>query len=76
MKCIRNKKTGDIIRVEDKTAYSMAGSTWEYVSKTIWRKSQGLDKDVAETATDASKTTEKVESKKQKKKNEVHQQFI
>ena len=42
MKCIKNKKTGDIIRVEDKTADSMVGFTWEFVSKDIWRESQGI----------------------------------
>ena len=57
MKCIKNKKTGDIIRVENKTADQMVGLTWQFVSKTEWRKSQGL-------------TEEKVEKKKELPKRE------
>jgi hypothetical protein len=37
MKCLKNTKTGNIIRVDDKQAYQMAGSTWKYVSKTEWK---------------------------------------
>ena len=38
MKCLKNKETGNIIRVDDKQAYQMAGSTWEYVAKAEWKK--------------------------------------
>ena len=37
MKCLKNTKTGNIIRVDDKQAYQMAGNTWKYVSKTEWK---------------------------------------
>lgn len=37
MKCLKNEKTGNIIRVDEKQAYQMAGSTWKYVSKSEWR---------------------------------------
>jgi len=37
MKCLKNKKTGDIIRVSDVQAYQMAGSQWSYASKTEWK---------------------------------------
>ena len=37
MKCLKNKKTGSIIRVDDKQAYQMAGTTWVYVPKSEWR---------------------------------------
>jgi hypothetical protein len=37
MKCLKNKKTGNIIRVTDVQAYQMAGSQWSYVSKTEWK---------------------------------------
>jgi hypothetical protein len=37
MKCLKNTKTGNIIRVDDKQAYQMAGSQWKYVSKTEWK---------------------------------------
>ena len=37
MKCLKNKETGNIIRVDDKQAYQMAGHTWQYVSKSEWK---------------------------------------
>jgi hypothetical protein len=37
MKCLKNTKTGNIIRVSDVQAYQMAGNTWKYVSKTEWK---------------------------------------
>jgi hypothetical protein len=36
-KCLKNKKTGNIIRVTEEQAYQMAGSQWSYVSKTEWK---------------------------------------
>lgn len=38
MKCLKNSKTGNVIRIEDKQAVQMVGSTWSYVSKDEWRK--------------------------------------
>ena len=38
MKCLKNAKTGNIIRVDDKQAYQMAGREWKYVSKTEWKQ--------------------------------------
>jgi hypothetical protein len=37
MKCIKNKKTGEIERVTDKEAYNKVGSAWSYVAKTEWK---------------------------------------
>jgi hypothetical protein len=37
MKCLKNTKTGNIIRVSDIQAYQMAGSQWKYTSKTEWK---------------------------------------
>ena len=37
MKCLKNEKTGNIIRVDDKQAHQMVGLTWKYVSKSEWR---------------------------------------
>lgn len=37
MKCIKNKKTEEIIRVDDKTANQMVGNTWSYVPKKEWK---------------------------------------
>lgn len=40
MKCLKNKKTGNIIRVTDVQAYQMAGSQWSYVPKTEWKNQE------------------------------------
>jgi hypothetical protein len=37
MKCLKNSKTGNIIRVDDNQAYNMVGSQWSYVSKSEWK---------------------------------------
>lgn len=37
MKCIKNNKTGNIVRVTDVQAHQMVGSQWQYVSKTEWK---------------------------------------
>ena len=37
MKCLKNAKTGNIIRVDDRQANQMAGSIWSYISKTEWK---------------------------------------
>ena len=44
MKCIKaireskGVEVGDIKRVDDRTAINMVGSSWEYVSKSEWKK--------------------------------------
>jgi hypothetical protein len=43
MKCLKNTKTGNIIRVSDVQAYQMAGSQWKYVSKSEWKGSPNED---------------------------------
>ena len=40
MKCLKNTKTGNIIRVTDIQAYQMAGSQWKYTSKTEWKSQE------------------------------------
>ena len=37
MKCLKNNKTGNIIRVDDVQANQMVGSTWSYVPKSEWK---------------------------------------
>ena len=37
MKCLKNKKTGNIIRVSDEKAYQMEGREWQYVPKSEWK---------------------------------------
>jgi hypothetical protein len=37
MKCLKNVKSGEIIRVTDKQAHQMAGNQWSYVAKKDWK---------------------------------------
>lgn len=37
MKCLKNTKTGNIVRVDDKQANQMVGSQWSYVPKSEWK---------------------------------------
>ena len=37
MKCLKNQKTGAIIRVTDEQADQMAGSIWQFVPKSEWK---------------------------------------
>ena len=37
MKCLKNVKTGEIVRVNDKQVYQMAGNQWLYVPKKDWK---------------------------------------
>jgi hypothetical protein len=37
MKCLKNSKTGNIVRVPDQQANQMAGSTWQYIPKSEWK---------------------------------------
>lgn len=65
MKCLKNVKTGNIIRVDEKQAYQMAGSTWKYVPKNEWK---GTTKEEIVVVThDMGGPIEVVTSKKNKK---------
>jgi hypothetical protein len=37
MKCLKNQKTGNIIRVTDEHANQMSGNTWKYITKSEWK---------------------------------------
>jgi len=37
MKCLKNLKTGDVIRVTDTQADNMAGSQWIFITKSEWK---------------------------------------
>ena len=40
MKCLKNTKTGSIIRVADVQSHQMAGRQWSYVSKSEWKNQE------------------------------------
>ncbi len=43
MKCIKNKKTEEIIRVDDKVVHQMVGITWSYIPKSEWKKTSRIE---------------------------------
>ena len=61
MKCLKNTKTGNIVRVSDVQAYQMAGSQWKYTSKSEWKGVK--EPEVADVQTEVV-----VEKKKKSKK--------
>ena len=70
MKCLKNKQTGNIIRVDDNQAYQMAGSTWEYVSKSEWKMATRKPKSQSENV-ESTDVAEPIKSKKQLRKEKV-----
>lgn len=54
-------KSGEIKRVDDKTAFNMVGPFWKYISKSEWKSSKGVK---SESIKDQVET-----EKKEKKSN-------
>ena len=73
MKCIKSIRAtkevelGEIKRVDNKTAHSMVGFSWQYVSKTEWKLSRGKKVVEETTVQDIVQDTVKVERKPYKK---------
>lgn len=63
MKCLKNQKTGDLIRVTDVQANQMAGSTWKYASKSEWKSLTRVPSTLQQVV--ESEKKEKTISKKQ-----------
>ena len=66
MKCLKNQKTGNIIRVDDKQANQMTGSTWKYIAKSEWKAATRIPE--TEQQVVESEKKEKTISKKQARK--------
>jgi len=64
MKCLKNTKTNNIIRVSDIQAYQMAGNQWKYVSKSEWKGVR--EPKVVDTTTEVSN---EIPTEKKKKKS-------
>jgi len=64
MKCLKNTKTNNIIRVSDIQAYQMAGNQWKYVSKSEWKGVR--EPEVVDTTTEVSN---EIPTEKKKKKS-------
>ena len=66
MKCLKNQKTNDIVRVTDVQANQMAGSTWKYIAKSEWKSATRVPS--TEQQVVESEKKEKTISKKQARK--------
>ena len=66
MKCLKNAKTGNIIRVDDVKAYHMEGREWQYVSKTEWKSNTRKTEPVVEVKTEEPTISEKQLKRKKK----------
>lgn len=60
-------KSGEMRRVDDKTAFNMVGLSWKYIPKSEWKVSRG--KKVVQETTEqvTAQPTEQVEKKPYKK---------
>jgi hypothetical protein len=66
MKCLKNQKTGDIIRVSDVQANQMVSITWKYVTKSEWKSITRIPS--TEQQVVESEKKEKTISKKQSRR--------
>jgi hypothetical protein len=55
MKCLKNKNTGDIIRVDDKQAHQMVGTTWQFIPKSEWKSQVRIAKTEVQTVQEEKK---------------------
>jgi hypothetical protein len=62
MKCIKNTKTGEILRVEDRQADAKVGSTWVFIPKSEWKL--------------ATRKTEKQEVEAEKKEQTISEKAL
>ena len=73
MKCIKairatkEVELGEIKRVDNKTAHSMVGISWKYVSKTEWKMLRGKKVIEEKTVQVTDQPTDQVEKKPYKK---------
>jgi hypothetical protein len=68
MKCLKNVKTNEIVRVTDKEAYNMAGITWKYIAKSEWKATRPVATQKQEV--EAEKKAETI-AEKQLKRNKL-----
>ena len=66
MKCLKNAKTSNIIRVTDKQAEQMSGIEWKFVSKTEWKSATRKPEPVVESKTEEPTVSEKQLKRKKK----------
>ena len=66
MKCLRNLKTGNIIRVTEKQADQMIGKEWQYTSKVEWKTATRIPEPIVEAAKEQLTVSEKQLKRKKK----------
>jgi hypothetical protein len=74
MKTIRNKKTNEIQRVDDKTAHNMVGVSWEFIPKSEWKKTREVPSQkqkVENSKKEVAKSKKKVSREKLKEKQRL-----
>jgi hypothetical protein len=59
MKCLRNLKTGNIIRVTDQQADQMVGREWQFTSKTEWKSATRIPAPIVEAVKEELTVSEK-----------------
>jgi hypothetical protein len=69
MKCLKNTKTGNIIRVDDKQANQMVGFQWSYIAKSEWKVATRTP--VSEKQTEEAEKKEATISEKALKRNKL-----
>ena len=66
MKCLKNVKTGTIIRVDEFKANNMVGKEWVFVSKEEWKKIVRKPEPVVEVSVQEETISEKQLKRKKK----------
>jgi hypothetical protein len=70
MKCLKNRKTSNIVRVSDQQAQQMVGTQWEYVSKSEWKQVTRKIVKVAEPIKGGDAIAKTIEEKRLKHKKQ------
>jgi hypothetical protein len=66
MKCLKNVKTGTIIRIDDFKANNMVGKEWIFTSKEEWKKTINKPEPIVETKVEEATISEKQLKRKKK----------
>jgi hypothetical protein len=66
MKCLRNLKTNNIIRVTEKQADQMIGREWQYTSKVEWKTATRVSEPTVEAVKEQLTVSEKQLKRKKK----------
>jgi hypothetical protein len=68
MKCLKNQKTGNIIRVDDKQAQNMVGKEWQYTSKVEWKSATRIPAPIVEAVNNQITDSVTISEKQLKRK--------